>query len=86
MIGTFVPGKNAPQSLKDMKMMYKRNDAHIQILLELEQLFLKEGRFNIWLQFLLDSKMQVSGEITYSLLENKISLGESFSYLYHLPT
>ena len=66
--------------------MYKRNDAHIQILLELEQLFLKEGRFNIWLQFLLDSKMQVSGEITYSLLENKISLGESFSYLYHLPT
>ena len=84
MIGTFVPGQNAPRSVEAMKTTYKQADSHVQILLELEHLFGKEDKLNIWFQYLLDSTMQVSDRFHENSL--KTSLGKPFSYLQHLSS
>ena len=58
-IGTFVPGQNAPVSLQDMQENFMQPNYHVQIVLEFEQLFIKKDRRNIWLQYLLDTPLKV---------------------------
>ena len=62
-----MPGQNAPRSLLDMKKNYKQTNCHIQILLKFERLFIQEPKFNIWLQFLLDSSIQAHRFIIFHL-------------------
>ena len=58
-IGTFVPGKNAPTSLQDMSHNFWNSKYHAHILLEFEQLSTENDRRNIWLQYLLDTPVKV---------------------------
>ena len=58
-IGTFVPGKNAPTSLQDMGHNFWNPNYHVHILLEFDQLSTESDRRNIWLQYLLDTPLKV---------------------------
>ena len=62
-IGTFVPGKNAPTGLQDMRSNFWNPNYQVHILLEFEQLSTESDRRNIWLQYLLDTPLKVDSLI-----------------------
>ena len=60
-IGTFIPGENAPSDIQEMQSNFMDPNFHVQVYLEFDRIFIQKDRRNIWLQYLLDCPLKVLG-------------------------